>query len=289
MVYENPGISHIGWDLDDVAYEGRATTILAACSEEDPKYFRERFINECGKEGALSDIDPQKFRYCLKLWEERNRRIETVRDFGAAVTDLRHDYHLFGPEHTKYIKNAILKGISMKDVNEIFSKVVLNEGFEEAVEIFHKREMKQLVFSNASHPVAVYFWKRCGMEYGEGIPVIVRVGKKEMVYEPGMHGRDDVVFAGRVAEPEWDKLEPFRGYLEREGIPLSRVAVIDDNHLGILKTVKNGGGVAVGYRVNDNCRRALKSAKIPILKETATLKDFPEVIRDWEMLRGLLE
>jgi hypothetical protein len=280
------------WDLDGVAYEGRATTYLSGGSKMPPAYFLKRFRDECGKPGPLSDISPTVLFERLFEWEiDHDTRIDTMKKLGTALTDLRHEYGLFTSKHTKYTKNAILEGVSMADVNRIMEDVPLNEGFEEAVTRLHEAEMLQAVFSNANYPVAVFFRERYGMAHGEGIPVLVRrgpsgvlhapdvYGNHDFLYTPGMHGDPGVVFSGRITEKGWDKLGPFRRYVERSGVQLKRTAAIDDGHIELLRAVQEGGGLAVGYKVDEAERDGFRKMSVPVLKGD-DLRGFAEIVLD---------
>jgi len=273
-------ISHVIWNLDDVAYKDRATTIMAAASGFKPDYFIEKFTDECGKRGALFDIKSDRFVKCLMEWQEDNQPINSVKALGSALTDFRHKYKLFTSKHTKYTKNAILEGISMSDVNEVMSSVPLDDGFERAAEGLHDIGIKQFIFSNASYPVVIYFKERYDMDYGEGLPVMVICDDKEKEYIPDMHGRSDTTFTG-VADYNWDKLEHFVEYMEDQDIPLNRVAAIDDDHAKILRVVDNDGGFAVGYNVKEEDKHNYDGTDIHIIEGESALALLPYLINNW--------
>ncbi len=268
------------WDLDGVIYNGRGTTYLAEGSKTSPEYFIDRFKEECGYRGPLSDIEPEKFMRYLSVWEtEQGTKIDSAGKLGAALTDFRHKYGLFTSKHTKYTKNAILKGISMKDINEIMENIPLNNGFENTVRGFREDEKQQIIFSNASYPIAVVFQKKYGMDYAEGIPVWVRDKEQEYIYTPEMHGNPDIVLAGRLVDERWDKLQPFLNYIKEENLPLVNIAAIDDDHFRILERVQQGGGIAVGYKVKKKYRQEFEKRSIPVLKGD-DLRAFGEIVNN---------
>ncbi len=278
------------WDLDGVAYEGRATTHLSDSSKIDVKYFKERFYQECGQPGALQDIDGKRFLRCLADWEtDKGTNIDTVKKLGSALTDLRHFYGLFTDKHTKYTKNAILEGISMADVNQIMDAVQLNPGFSETAWGFSGSGIGQAALSNASYPVAVYFANRFGMRHGEGVPVKVidRRSDQEMWYSPEMHGDPNVVFAGEI-DSTWDKVEPAKNFLSRNGILVPETAAIDDDNVPMLEAIHAGGGLAVGYKPKDKYRDRMRSKEIPILKGD-DIRGFAVVVRDRTKVKDLRE
>ncbi len=273
-------IKFILWDLDGVVYDGRGTTYLSYGSNVPVDYFIERFESECGKEGPLKDIDATEFREYLKRWEKENRSIDSVGVLGQVLTDLRHVYGLFTSNHTKYTKNAILEGISIAEVNEIMRNVPLNKGFRETVKSFKNEGKKQLMFSNASYPIAVFFAKEYEMDYVEAIPVIVKTGNSEYIYTPDMYGRDDVKLAGKLADEKWDKLEPFKNYVKREGTLISEIAAVDDDHVHILSFVKENNGCAVGYKPWKK-RTQFQELGIEIVEED--LMDFKRIVDNFHI------
>ena len=201
------------WDLDGVVYHGRGTTHLAAGSNANPDDFIYRFIDECEKEDPLSDISPLRFVFELTQWKNENKtKIDTMKNLGAAVTDLRHVHKLFTSKHTQYIKNALLEGISLKDVIEIMRDVEITPGFEEAVDGFRSDGRNQIIFSNASGPIADFFKNEYGMNFADGLPVYVKVGDEEILYNSQMYGNPDIVLAGRAAEG-FDKLPVFKSHI----------------------------------------------------------------------------
>lgn len=284
-------ISIVAWNLSGVVLPDRATTYLAEGSGGDARYFRQRFISECGKEGPMKDINPDNFAFYLRRWERKNERSTDTRGrLGAAVTDMRHnpEYSEAGitKEQTKYIKNALLDGISMKEVNRTMGNrkiVPLNPGFEAAVERLHKEGIRQVIFSNTTHPVVEFFKETYGMEHAEGLPVIVRMGNKELPYTSEMYGSPDVFFTGRLDDAGWDKAEQFFNYLRTERIPLEHTAAIDEDDFMMLEKLKLGGGLAVGYKVRDKYRKTFLERGISILKGD-DLRGFAEIVVNPELV-----
>lgn len=273
--------SVILWDLDGVVYHGRGTTHLAAGSSADPEKFIYRFIDECEKEGPLSDIKPLQFEFELTQWENKNKtKIDTMQKLGAAVTDLRHVHKIFTSKHTQYIKNAILEGISLKDVIEIVGGIELTPGFQEAVDGFKSDGRNQIIFSNASGPIADFFSNEYGMGHSDGLPVYVKMDNEEVLYNSQMYGNPDIVLAGRAAEG-FDKLPVFKSHVEENGIEMANIAAIDDDHVEILKTIKEGDGLPIGFMVKDRYIEEMKENSIEIINEN-DLRIFLRKVREAE-------
>lgn len=277
-------IAIVSWNLSGVVIPDRATTYLAMGTSDSSKPFKNRIFSECGVEGPMKDIDRSTFIYFLRTWQEDNGKdTESRGNFGAAVTDLRHKYPQSGItlKQTKYIKNMLLEGISMAEVNRIMGNrniVPLNPSFEKAVERLRKEGIRQVIFSNTTHPVVEFFKETYGMEHAEGLPVIVRVGSEELLYTPEMYGSPDVFFTGKLEREEWDKFEAFLNYIQSEKIHLENVAAINEDDSLMFEVMQNGG-LAVGYKVAPKYREEFVTKGIPILKRD-NLEDFAEVVLD---------
>ena len=262
------------WDMDGVIYEGRGTTHLAKGSEEDPEKFIERFKKECGMEGPLGDIDPKKFEYALSQWEKDHREIKTLGDLGEALTDLRHEYGIFTSKHTKHTKNALLRGITLSQLNQIMDGVERMCGFESATNGFKRNGKKQMILSNASHPITVYFKEKYGMSYAFGLPVFVIKDEQEVLYTEEMYGNPKIQLAGR-AKDGFNKLEHLKGLIYKEIVNPKEIAAIDDDSVEILNYVQRNGGLALGFNVKYEKR--FQEFGIPIINEN-NLEIFYEIV-----------
>jgi len=261
----------VGWDADRVIYPGLSTSICAEKSTLDP----EPYVNEFILRKWFTEDDVN--RWCEEYNEGKG--IASVGDVARMLTDFMYKMGIISKQQTIEGKQAILRGLTMKDIRKISEEIEYNPGLREAVETFRKEGLYQTLFSDGLGPHITYQRRKLGMDAGKGIsPLIMLPGNEVVLYEDWHLAIDQATLTGSIEK--MDKAKEFFKHVSKLGIPLSSVAVIDDsgsNVESLLLPVQREGGIAVGYNPTDAHRPKFEKASIPILKET-NLEAFAEIV-----------
>ena len=284
MVGYNQGamkISAVCWDVDKVWYPGYSTNFLAEKSNSDPGPLLQDFLSQGWF--TLSDVDS---------WAMARRRgakepIESAKDLAELLTDFHYemkredsDEPIINMNQLREGKQAIISGLTMKQVREIADSIEYSPGLLEAIETVRRSGLYQVAFSDAPAPFIIYHVQRLGVDYGEAAPTMVRAGKQEMLFEPWMLQRDDISLAG--AAGEFAKAGRVLTHLRQKGHSLSEVAIIDDSAVNIeplLLPVFQAGGIALGYNPTEVHKPIFRKYSIPILKGL-DLRAFAQIVAD---------
>jgi hypothetical protein len=274
-------IKLINWDADRVMYNGLSTSICAEQSPlpvtlylkdfiENKKWFTYDDVVSWGQEKGKDSITP----------------IRSVGDLAECLTDFLYsmkkpgkDESVITKAQTKEGKQALLKGLSIVQIEDISEGIEYTPGLVEAVKAFKDDEIIQLLFSDGLGPHITYQIGKLGLDAGSGVPPIVEYNGKEFQYDISSHPESKLT--GKIAD--FDKIEKFHDYLNSYlKMPLENVAVIDDSGSNVEKLhvpVRDAGGLALGFNVTDAHRPKFQENSIPIIKGE-NLEPFIEIVRD---------
>jgi hypothetical protein len=257
------------WDLDGVIIPGRGTTHLANHHDEgDPGYFRERFLEECGQEGPLKEINRDDLYRGFGEWESKYGAIDSIGKLAQCLTDMRHKLKVFpSSEQTIYTKNMALEGLELTRIAEIAGLLTYTDGFREAVEMLGE---EQVLFSNSNWALVDAVARKFGFVYNEGAPPVTTAG----VYRPELY-RGNASLTGEMRP--YQKMGRVLVYLDDKD--MSTVAAIDDTEIEMLKALRERGARVFGFY--NEADPDMKEKDLRKMKETGIC-----VVRD--NLRGLI-
>lgn len=264
-----PKILVAGWDHDKVMVPDFGTSYLALGSKLDPNQYLERFK----KEGLFTQEDADR-------WIRENREIRSVKDIADCLSDFMYSYKILDREQLVYTKNTVLAGLSIRNIKEICSSIPYSEGFSEAFDMFRMNKILQTLFSDTNGIIIDYHIRKLGFAAGKGVPPLIEVDGREVVYSPAYFDVESAKLTGKMER--FDKSKAFFDYLKEKNHPLNVVAVIDDsgaNVESLLLPVKQAGGIAVGYNPTDAHRPTFQKYSVPILKGRH-LRAFAEIVLD---------
>lgn len=265
------------WDIDGVWYAGISTTICARHSELDPAPFHEQFMKERWYTEEAAE----------KWMKATGRQLKKVDDLAQMLTDFFYGLKKGGKvvcpresitkEQIVKGKQAILRGLTMKQIREAADNTAYNPGLKDAVCMLRANGLRQIGFSDGLGPFVHYVMLEKGLDHREAPRSIVKVNGKEEPFKEPMLYQDSIRLAGK-ADP-YNKGEAIVSWAEKNGVPLNCCAAIDDSaaNIATLKKIHEAGGIAVGYQVND--ADAFKGAGIPVLKGK-DLRAFAEIVLD---------
>ena len=274
-------ISAVCWDVDKVWYQGIATSYLAEKSNLAPGPLLESFLSQ----GWFSPAD-------VDSWAATYRRgakdpIRSAKDLADLLTDFHYkmtehgsDRPIIMMKQLRQGKQAILRGLTMKQIKEVAQSVEYSPGLLEAIEAFKRSSLYQVAFSDGPAPFMIYHMRRLGVDYGEAAPTMVKLDDEERLFEDWMLQRDDIRLAGKSGE--FDKARKLLTHLKEQGYSLSDVAIIDDSAVNIeplLLPIYQAGGIALGYNPTEAHKPIFRKYSIPILKGQ-DLKAFAQIVTD---------
>lgn len=283
-------ISAVCWDVDKVWYQGISTSYLAEKSDLDPGLLLEDFLSQ-GWFGH-ADID----RWAATRRGGAKEPIKRITDLANMLTDFHYemsrqdsDRPVITMEQCRGGKQAIVRGLTMKQIKEVAASIQYSPGLLEAIEAFKRSGLYQAAFSDGLAPFIIYHVQRMGLDYGEAAPTMVELGAEERLFENWMLERDDIRLAGKTAE--FDKAREILTHLKEQGYPLSDVAIIDDSGVNIeplLLPIHQAGGLALGYNPTEVHKPIFRKYSIPVLKGR-DLRAFAEVVADRNKLNQYCE
>jgi phosphoserine phosphatase len=283
-------ISAVCWDVDKVWYPGISTSYLAERSNLDPGPLLEGFLSQGWFD--LADID----RWAVTRRGGAKDPIKRITDLSELLTDLHYemrrqdsDNPVITMEQCRGGKQAILRGLTMKQIKEVSASIQYSPGLLEAVEAFKRSRLYQAAFSDGLAPLIIYHVQRLGLDYGEAAPTIVELDAEERLFENWMLERDDIKLAGKTAE--FDKAKKLLTHLKEQGYPLSDVAIIDDSGINIeplLLPIHQAGGIALGYNPTEVHKPIFRKYSIPVLK-SLDLRAFAEIVADRKKISDYCE
>jgi len=295
---------YVIWDLDGVMIPGRGTTHLANGYNRDPKEFEKRFLDECGKNGPLRNIDKNALYRGFREWEiqyNNGKPISTIGELATSLTDLRHKLHVFpSSEQTIYTKNAILSGLTLKRIKEIADRLPYNSGCKESIETISKKDINQFLFSNSNWALVDAVAKKFGFEYSEGATPKIHFWYEyydpekvpellEEWYSPKFfnykcdpqYGEITITLTGEIKP--FDKKKRVFKFLKKNKIDPKKIIAIDDTEINMLKELRDSGATVIGfYNPNDRDMKEkdlkkMQDLSIPVLRD---LKYFAEIVLD---------
>ncbi len=275
----NSEIRLVGWDADRVMYNDLITSICAKNSPLDPQPYVQEFIEN----GWFSYDDVKRWADYKGLDPENP--IQNVGNLADCLTDFlynmkkegSHDSVLTKPQ-TIASKQAILKGLTIADIEKISEGIEYTDGLVDAVNGFKEDGRIQSLYSDGLGPHVTYQIRKLGLDEGKGIPPIVSHGGREFLYLPGV--APNATLTGKIGK--MDKAIEFMDYAKGYKIPMENIAIIDDsgsNIANLHKPVRDGGGIALGFNVTEAHKSKFHEASIPILKGD-NLEPFIEIVRD---------
>jgi hypothetical protein len=274
-------IRAVCWDVDKVWYPGISTSYLAEKSDLDPGPLLEGFLSQ-GWFGP-ADVDS----WAITRRGGAKDPIKSAKDLADLLTDFHYemrrqdsDRPIIAMKQLREGKQAILRGLTMKQVKEVADSIQYSPGLLEAIEAFRQSRLYQVAFSDAPAPFIIYHVKRMDLDYGEAAPTIVKLDDEERLFENWMLERDDIRLAGKAAE--FDKTKKLLTHLREQGYSLSDVAIIDDSGINIeplLLPIHQAGGIALGYNPTEAHRPIFRKYAIPVLK-SQDLRAFAESVAE---------
>ncbi|MBI2084988.1 MAG: hypothetical protein HYT71_00575 [Candidatus Aenigmarchaeota archaeon] len=243
------------WDMDGVMIPGRGTTHLANNYQMAPRYFMQRFLSECGqKENALYNVKRDELERGFGEWETNYNkgRIKTTGQLAACLTDLQNAMGVFSSSsETTYTKNALLEGMSMKQVAQTADNMPYNAGLELCVNGFTRRGFVQELFSNSNGSLVDAVAKKFGFHYSQGVtPYVTFEGRQESLYSLEHLGNAGVRLTGKMAS--WGKTDTVFKHLEARKTRYDEVVAIDDTQIDMLIELRARGARVFGfYNPND--------------------------------------
>lgn len=274
-------ISAVCWDVDKVWYQGVSTSYLANKSNLDPGPLLESFLSQ----GWFSPADVD--RWAITYRRGAKDPIKSAKDLADLLTDFHYEMTELGSDRPIIImkqlrqgKQAILRGLTMKQIKEVAQSINYSPGLLEAIEAFKRSSLYQVAFSDAPAPFIIYHVKRLGVDYGEAAPTMVKMDNEERLFEDWMLERDDITMTGNAVE--FDKTTKLLTHLKEQGHSLSDVAIIDDSAVNIeplLLPIYQAGGIALGYNPTEAHKPIFRKYSIPILKGR-DLKAFAQIVTD---------
>ena len=283
-------ISAVCWDVDKVWYPGISTSYLAEKSNLDPGPLLEGFLSQ----GlfSLTDID----RWAITRRGGAEDPIKSATDLSELLTDLHYEMRrqdsddpIIPMKQCREGKQAIVRGLTMKQIKEVAASIQYSPGLLEAIEAFKRSRLYQAAFSDGLAPFIIYHVQRLSLDYGEAAPTIVELDAEERLFENWMLERDDIKLAGKAAE--FDKAKKLLTHLKEQGYPLSDVAIIDDSGINIeplLLPIHQAGGIAIGYNPTEVHKPVFRKYSIPVLK-SRDLRAFAEIVADRNKLNEYCE
>jgi hypothetical protein len=274
-------ISAVCWDVDKVWYRGISTSYLAEKSDLEPRPLLEGFLSQ----GWFSPTDVDRWAITRRGGAEDP--IKSAKDLADLLTDFHYqmkrqasDRPIITMKQLREGKQAILRGLTMKQIKEVADSIQYSPGLLEAIEAFRRSGLYQAAFSDGLAPFIIYHVKRTGLDYGEGAPTIVKLDDEEMLFENWMLERDSIRLAGKA--PEFDKAKKLFAHLKEQGYSLSDIAIIDDSGINIeplLLPIHQAGGIALGYNPTEAHKPIFRKYTIPVLK-SQDLRAFAEIVAD---------
>jgi hypothetical protein len=273
----------IGWDADLVMYPGLSTSICAEKSPLDPQIYLDDFF----KKNWFTKDDVGKW---AQTYNE-GKSIQTVGDLARCLTDFLYkmkkgEVSVITKEQTIEGKQAILKGLTMKQIREISDSIEYTPGLEEAVRAFKKDGLYQTLFSDGLGPHITHQRRKLGLDAGMGIPAIITINGGEEHYNDLHLSMDDASLTGKVLT--FYKATGFFSHIDslrqNQKFPLENVAVIDDSGANVeilLLPVQKAGGIAIGFNPTEAHKPMFKKHSIPVLEQKERdLGPFIEIVQN---------
>jgi len=275
------------WDIDKVWYQDISTTYAARGIRADFRPYLQGFVEE-RKWFTHDDVT---------RWEETTgRKIDSVGAVADMLTDFLYKAELRSTVYagvsdqeaknrTIEGKQELLRGMTFGEVKAIADSVQNTAGLAEAISDITNAGIHQVGFSDGLAPFVAYKMQDRHVDIGGVVPALVLVyGEPQYFDENSLHllDRANVELSGKVGP--FNKGESIFGHISSNGYGLSEVAAIDDSaaNLATLTKIRDGGGVAVGFNVNDE--KKFEEAKIPVLKG-GDLRPFAEIVIDRRRIR----
>lgn len=286
------GTRVVVWDVDRVLYPDISTSYAARGCTADYRPHLQYFIDE--KQWFAQEDVVQ--------WERlTGRKIGSVGALADMLTDFLYKAELRSAVYagvsdqeaksrTIEGKQALLRGMTFKDVFAIAETVPYTDGLPEAIGAIGKSGVHQVGFSDGLGPFVAYKMRQQNIEIGGIVPALVKMRDGHQVYfdknSLGMLSNRRLELLGKTSD--FKKAEAIFQYLQQHGFQLPEVATIDDSaaNLATLTKIRDAGGIAVGFNVND--RRKFEEARIPVLRGD-DLHPFAEIVADRRKIREFCE
>jgi len=273
-------IKAVVWDADNVWYKGIGTSHCAKKSKLDPQPYIDGFI----KDGWFTYNDVK--RWAEYRQKDTNNPIQTVGDLAQCLTDFLYelktpgsDKSIITKEQTIEGKQALLKGLTKKDIQSIAKDIEYTHGLLDSVSTFRQSGMYQTVFSDGLGPFIAYKAMELGITDIGVVPIIVLTDDEERDFDGYNYTEiSDFVLIGKVKP--YNKAEDMFNRLS--AYDKSEMATIDDsgnNVDSILVPVRNAGGIAIGFNPTESHIQKFKEAGIPVLQQKErSLEPFKEIV-----------
>jgi len=279
------------WDIDRVWYSDISTTYCARGNKADYRPYLRHFVEE-----------NNWFTYeNVKQWEKlTGRQVNSIGALADMLTDFLYKKELQSTVYANVSdqdaknrtiegKQALLKGLTIGEVKTIADSVQNTTGLSKAIQEIRYAAIYQVGFSDGLGPFVAYKMYQQGIEVGGIVPALVEVdGEERWLKVDNLYllDRADTKLLGKV--DGFKKSQEIFNYLSSYGYELPETAAIDDSVANIetLKKIRDGGGVSVGFNVNDI--KKFEEAKIPVLRGD-NLRPFAELVLDPRKINGYCE
>ncbi|MBI4162116.1 MAG: hypothetical protein HY513_00405 [Candidatus Aenigmarchaeota archaeon] len=267
------------WDVDRVWYPDISTTYCAKGRDGNPNE-----VVAYGLEKSYfktSDIDRWSYEF------NQGRPVETYGQAADMFTAFYNKMYkedektrILTKEQTIELKQRLLKGMRMGDVNIIASRVQLTDGLVPVTHELESRRVYQSAFSDGLAPFVSYWMYVCGMNYGAVVPTILEEDGGERLFVLASDSRlftIDSILTGKTLQ--FNKRDSIKNHYTARNIPLSDLAVIDDSEaaLPLMGEVQQAGGLSVGFNVLPGQVPKFREAGVPIIKGNSLLP-FAELV-----------
>ncbi|MBI4895736.1 MAG: hypothetical protein HY831_04560 [Candidatus Aenigmarchaeota archaeon] len=278
----------VNFDMDQVCYKGISTSHVADRSIADATHHLRELV-ENRRWFAYDDFKRWNDDYNKgqELSYQQDTPVVSVPILARCLTDFLYkmkkdgfDESVITKEQTIQGKQMILGGISMGEIRSIAYEVPWTEGLLDAVNLFRHHGLKLYGSSDGLGPFVCHQMQKLGFDDKGYVPALIDIDGDRRWFQEHMLGIGDATLTGDVGK--YNKAQEFFRKMEEQGIPLDRVAAIDDsgaNVESLLLPIQQAGGLAVGYNPTDAHRPTFEKNSTPILRGT-DLRTFSEVVLD---------
>jgi hypothetical protein len=285
------------WDVDKVWYPDLGTTYASMGNDADGR----KFVEEGIEKGWYTQANTDAWQ-AYRASRGKSSDLSSVYNVATMYTDFfktpsstGEGKTIFTKSETIQRKQALLKGLTMKDVREIADRYVLpnlTPGLKEAIAKFRNMGLHQAAISDGLAPLIYYVTSRpeSKMDFAWATPAIVDVDGREEEFQRYWSDRDNVVLLGKT--PEGSNKNP-RALMKAGEYGVNKTAAIDDSAANIdgqLKPIQEKGGISLGFYPLKQDYEKFEAAGIPILnRDSPNLLPFIEIVKDPRKINELCE
>jgi len=268
----------VGWDADRVMYPCTFTSIAVEKSEFKPLPYIKELV-EKRKLFTYQDLE----RWAEIEEKDFENLIGSMAELADFLDVLHYDVKkpnsdepVLTNKQAVEAKNALLEGMTIRQIEEISKGIEYTPDLREVVNAFHQAGIYQTLFSDGPYPNVNCHYTKLYLEARGGVPPICDIGGREYPYYDEIP--KGAVLTGRTVK--FDKVTAFFDHVKKKRVPLRNVAVIDDSALNVERLhvpVRNAGGLALGFNVKDSQRPKFEEYGIPVIRGNS-LEPFKEIV-----------